>query len=202
MTSPIRAGDHYLLRKLCNELLPWMICGKRVGRQWFVTVAILHNYAGDLAAALAGLGIGSPLVAVVAGTWPKDKSFLEAVATNMPVFWFYLGVASAILWVVVRIVVQRQDVLKRALLVSEHRREMNALYIELYRGLELPEPVDNIAKVQSKVNDLVQSAIRAGIWPYDPPSPPEQELEPDLTIEVERIRTRYMGGWKLPDRAV
>jgi hypothetical protein len=36
MPPHLEPDDHYVLRKLANELLPWMIGGRLVTRQWFV----------------------------------------------------------------------------------------------------------------------------------------------------------------------
>src|ERR1051326_5380271 len=60
----IEPGDHYLLRKLATELLPWTIMGRRLKRQWFVRLGTVYDYASNAAAALAGLGIGAPVVSI------------------------------------------------------------------------------------------------------------------------------------------
>jgi len=76
---PLRAGNHYILRKLSTQLLPWMISGRRLSRLWFVRLAAFWRYTGDLAAALAGLGIGAPLVALASGKTPEGKTGFEVI---------------------------------------------------------------------------------------------------------------------------
>ena len=60
MAPRMEPGDHYVLRKLANELLPWMIGSRQVTRQWFVYGATAYRYGGELATALTGVGIGAP----------------------------------------------------------------------------------------------------------------------------------------------
>ena len=59
---PLQSGDHPALVFLYRELLPYMIAGRRVKRQWFVRLDGVYRYTGDLAAAVAGLGVGGPIV--------------------------------------------------------------------------------------------------------------------------------------------
>jgi hypothetical protein len=54
MDDLLRAGDHEVLRKLTNEILPWMIGGQSLAKQWFVRLAFLYGIVGEFAAALRG----------------------------------------------------------------------------------------------------------------------------------------------------
>jgi hypothetical protein len=55
------------MKKLDDQLLDWFWAGDIVGRQWFVWLAIGMSYGIDLAALLAGLGIGGPLMSYIKG---------------------------------------------------------------------------------------------------------------------------------------
>jgi hypothetical protein len=46
MPTPLRLGDHYILPKLCNEVLPWMIGGRLAKQQWFVVLSSIYGYGG------------------------------------------------------------------------------------------------------------------------------------------------------------
>src|SRR5215204_105828 len=102
--STLRPGDHYILAKLANELLPYMIGGPRLTRWWFVRLASFYGYIGDLAAALAGLGIGAPIVALVSGKTPEGKSAFEVLREVLPAPWIGVGAAALIVWIIIRLV--------------------------------------------------------------------------------------------------
>jgi hypothetical protein len=55
---------------------------------------------GELAAALAGLGIGAPLVALVEGKVPQGQNALDTLRDTLPGPWFEAGVVALVLWVV------------------------------------------------------------------------------------------------------
>jgi hypothetical protein len=109
--SPIQVGDHFVLRQLSIQLLPWMICGRRLRRLPIVYLAIFWEYTSDLAAALAGLGIGTPMVALISGKAPEGKTALDALREVLPGWWLCVGVAALIAWLVLRLVIQTQTLL-------------------------------------------------------------------------------------------
>ncbi len=195
MPSPLLPSDHYILRKLCDELLPWMISGKKIGRQWFVHLAIFYSYTSDLAAALAGLGIGAPVAALIQGQTVSGQNALEVLRAALPKGWFVTGVIAAIVWIILRLVVQREDVVKRALLAREYARAINASYAQLYQALATSDPMPQISVIQKSVDDRVQDAIKNGIWPWDPPVPPSAEIEVELRNAIVHFRTVYMPRW-------
>lgn len=113
MASPLLPGDHQIMRKLAEELLPWMICGKMVKRQWFVRLNTFNAYAGDAAAALAGMGIGAPIISAFQGNVPAGQNAIEILRSTLPSGWFVVGLVALIAWFAVRLVVQREDVVAR-----------------------------------------------------------------------------------------
>jgi hypothetical protein len=46
--SGLSDDDHYVLRKLANEVLPWMAGGALLRRRWFVVLAAIHSYGSEL----------------------------------------------------------------------------------------------------------------------------------------------------------
>jgi hypothetical protein len=202
MPGPLLPGDHPVLVKLCDELLPWMIAARRVGRQWFVRLAAIFGYLGDFAAALAGLGIGAPIAALMQGNvaagGTKDRSAIDVLHTILPAGWSWAGLAALIVWTILRLVIQRQDVLARALLAREYGNAINALYAQLYKALQSPEPMDGVLIIQKSVDDRVQDAIKKGYWPYSPPFPPTEDIQQELATMAADIRTRYMSKWRNP----
>ncbi|MFN3658315.1 MAG: hypothetical protein ACK4UO_13765 [Pseudolabrys sp.] len=194
MTSPLQPGDHYILQKLCNELLPWMISGRRVGRQWFVRTATFYGYGGDTAAALAGLGIGTPLAALVAGKTPEGKSAIEALRQVLPEAWMWVGGVALGVWVVLRLIVQREDIVARALLARDCAQSMKALRASLWTALPATDPMPKITEIQRSVDDKVQNAIKNKVWPWEP-LPSEELIQAELKLAVDEIRIKFMNKW-------
>lgn len=202
MPSPLRSGDHYVLRKLCDELLPWMIGGRRLTRQWFVRLAWVYGYGGDLAAALAGLGIGAPVAALATGKVPDGKNALAILHDALPGYWFVVGGVALVAWVILRLVVQRENAVARALLARDVTQSMKALYAELWRALAEADPMPKITEIQKAVDGKVQDAIRNSLWQWDPPPPPETEIGDDLKSAVDQIRATFMARWAPPPAGV
>lgn len=140
-------GDHYVLQKLHNELLPWMIAGRWVKRQWFVGVSSVNSYLGDILAALAGLGIGSPLVQLLSGKIPEGKSALDVLHDSLPGPWFWIGVGALIAWVILRVVIKQENVVARALLAADCAQSMQKLYAQLFAALPDSNPMPRIAEI-------------------------------------------------------
>jgi len=194
---PLRAGDHYILRKLSTQLLPWMISGRRLSRLWFVRLAAFWRYTGDLAAALAGLGIGTPLVALASGKTPEGKTAFDVIREVLPASMFYVGVAALIIWVILRLVVQNEDIIARALLARDCAQSVRALRQQLWMALADPDPMPRITQIQRSVDDQVQNAIRNRVWPWEPlPSP--DTIAAELAAAVDEIRTTFMSNWAPP----
>jgi hypothetical protein len=202
MTSPLLPGDHAILRKLADELLPWMICGKKVKQQWFVRLSAVNAYIGDASAALAGMGLGTPVIAAFQGNVPSGQNAIEVLKTAMPSGWFYFGIVALAVWFVVRLIVQREDVVARALLAREYANNINALYKQLFEALSNSSPMPRILEIQKAVDARVNDAITRGFWPYDPPFPPDEDIEAELKAAVDGIRTKFMSKWDPPPPGV
>jgi hypothetical protein len=202
VSSPLQTGDHYVLRKLCNQILPWLISGRRLKRLWFVRVGAFWSYTGDLAAAMAGLGIGTPLVALTSGKKTLDgKTGLDVIREVFPGQLFYVGAIGLIAWVILRLVVQREDIVTRALLARDCVQSMRALRQQLWISLSDADPMPRITLIQKSIDDQVQNAIKNRVWPWEP-LPPSEEIATELKSMIDEIRTRFMNGWAPPPPGV
>jgi hypothetical protein len=198
MPTPLQPGDHYILHKLCNELLPWMIAGRAARRQWFVVLARLYSYGGELAAALAGLGIGAPVIAVFAGKGVDGENALVTLRRALPGPWFAIGVVALVLWIVVRLVVKQQNAVVRALYAQDCSKTMLRLSAELWNALPAPNPLPGLAPLQEAVQRAVGDAIDKDVWPWNPPQPRGRAMELELARQISEIRTQFMTGWTPP----
>lgn len=192
--SPLQADDHYILRKLCIELLPWMIAGRRLGRRWFVMMSGFYAYVGDLAAALAGLGIGAPIAALATGKAESGQSALDTLRSTLPEGWFFVGLAALLAWIAIRLIVQKEDVTARALLARQCAQEMKGFHAQLFAALNSEDPRAQIKEIQRAVDDRVQNAIRSRVWDWDP-LPEDAKFSAELSAIVARIRVTHMRQW-------
>jgi len=110
---------------------------------------------------------------------------------------FYVGVAALIIWVILRLVVQNEDIIARALLARDCAQSMRALRQQLWMALADPDPMPRITQIQRSVDDQVQNAIRNRVWPWEPlPSP--DTIAAELAAAVDEIRTTFMSNWAPP----
>jgi len=198
MPNPLRPGDHYILRKLCNELLPWMIGGRVARRQWFVVLSSVYGYGGELAAAFAGLGIGGPIIAAFEEKEAPGRNALDTLRETLPGRWFALGLVALALWVAIRIVVKRQDAVARALYARDCDKAMQKLYAELWHALPDANPLPRITPLQEALQRAVGDAIDKSVWPWNPPQPRGRAMEVELQRQVGEIRASFMAGWSAP----
>lgn len=195
MPSPLQPGDHRILQMLCDELLRWMIGGRRASRQWFVRLALIYAYGGELATALAGLGIGAPLVALSQGKVANGKSALDVLHEALPGPWFWIGVGALVIWLIVRLIVKQQNAVNRALFARDCSKTMQKLYTDLYDALPESNPLPHIVPIKQAVIRAVREAVEKDVWPWYPPPPKGDDVERELSKQVADIRATFMGRW-------
>ncbi len=195
---PLRQDDHYILAKLNNEVLPWMIGGTRARRRWFVRLAKAYSYGGEIATALTGLGLGVPLVALFTGKVENGKDGFALLREALPGPWFWVGVAALVVWIVVRILVAREDAVARALFARECDGTMQKLYTQLHVALSEPTPMAKIGEIQKSVILGVEKEIDNKVWPWNPPMPALHDIQSELDTQIDEIRRKYMALWAPP----
>lgn len=194
LDNSLKPTDHYILRKVHDDLLPWMICGRLVKRQWFVRLATFNAYAADSLAALAGLGIGAPIVALTSGHVAQGQNALDILHQSLPGAWFIVGVAGLACWIVLRIVSKQEDVVGRALFARDCAQSMKGLFQELFIALADPTPMQEIIRIQRLVEHKVDGAIKNRVWPWDP-LPTKGEISAELAKITNDIRSTHMARW-------
>lgn len=202
----LQPGDSEILRKLHDELFDWFWAGRIVRRQWFYWLSIVMVYGADLAAALAGLGLGGPAAAYLKG---DVKAANLVIAAPDGIGWsahFALSLAAVLVWLVLRIVSSNEDIASRAIKAREFAVTMRTQWIELERALRDPQPLPGILKVQQIVDRKVQDAAASAkdILPWTR-LPPHADLEREMAKRqmAGYIRVRYMAAWKaVPNQEV
>jgi hypothetical protein len=195
MAPNLQANDHYILRKLADELLPWMIGGRLVTRQWFVYVAAAYAYGGELATALTGIGVGGPLVQLFGANPPRGGNAADILQQALHGVWFWVGAVALAIWVMLRLVVGREDAVARALFAKDCARTMQKLQTDLDAELAKEAPLPGLAPIQAAVMRKVGDAIDRGVWRWDPPFPQSAAVDLELQRRIDDIRRRFMSRW-------
>jgi hypothetical protein len=192
----LQAGDHPALVFLHRELLPFLIAGRKVRRRWFVRLDRGYRYTGDLAAALAGMGLGGPLIGAIAHSTDPGHGPGADVGTRLTEQlgrqWGIVGVVAVVVWVVVRLVVQNENIAQRATLAKQFAVDNEISFGKLFEALRGPKPRDGILEVHRATMDRVQTALTKDIWPFETYRPPPAAVQPELNELTDEIRTNHM----------
>jgi hypothetical protein len=191
----LQSDDHYVLRKLNNELLPWLIGGRRTARQKFVYLASVYAYGGEFATALAGIGIGTPVVALFRGKTADGSNAFTTLRNTLPGVWFWIGVLALALWLILRLVVKQQNAVDRRLYARDCGKTMQRLELDLQSALADPNPLQKIGPIQEAVMRAVHEAVEKDVWPWRPPLPRAQEIDAELSSRIDDIRATFMSAW-------
>lgn len=190
--SALSDSDHDVLRKLANELLPWMAGGAMLRHRWFVYVAAIYSYGSEVITAAGALGVGSSVIPAFKGA--GAKGFDIASAFTGP--WFWPGLICLIGWTGLRIVIAREDVVVKAICARDCARAMQKFQHDLDQALARHDPWFAIRPIKEAVERKVGEAIDKGVWRWVSPFPDT----PDVALEVSRrlvdIRARFSHHWK------
>lgn len=190
-SNPFQAADHYVLTKVGRQLLPYLVASPRVKWQPFVVVSQGYAYLGDIAAALAGLGIGAPFIGAAQNGLSEGVNLADVFGSGP---WAWLGILGVIAWIFIRLYVQREDVNARATAARAFVVAMNSLAFELHTALDEREPMPRIIDIQKRINAKVQEAMDGQIWPFQP-LPDDMRHRRDLFNRIDGIRRRQMPDW-------
>lgn len=113
--SGLSDDDHYVLRNLANELLPWMAGGALLRWRWFVYFARLYSYGTEAITAAGVLGVGSSVLPALKGTGAGGFDIAAAFSGQ----WFWPGLIGLIGWTALRIVIAKEDVVAKAIFARD-----------------------------------------------------------------------------------
>ena len=197
MSQQLQARDHPVLHKVAT-ILPYLVGAEKLHRQTFVRLATVYNVGGDVAVALAGVGVGTPVAALLLGKSKSGDDALTVINTIFPSYLTPVGVLALVAWITVRVFVQNQDAVTRARRVWDLQPVFTKAYDNIDRALDDPTPMPTLIAIQKRVLDKVDESIDAGIWPYKPAKP----NSPDVLMEIERriakFKMDYQHIWLPP----
>ena len=141
------------------------------------------------------MGIGAPIVAVFQGTGAKGTNGLDILQQAFQGVWFWVGIAALLVWLMLRLVVGREDAVARALFAKDGARTMQKLHTDLDTALAEQNPLPRLEPIQKAVMRKISDAIDKGIWPWNPPFPQSPAVDLELDERIADIRRRFMPGW-------
>jgi len=187
--------ENYILQKLRTEMLPWLIAGRMLPREWFARIGTAYGYINDFTAALVGLGIGTPIGAVLSGKLKPGESAIGVIRSNLPSPVLPFAVVLLIAWIVLKVYVQRENVLERSLLARDCGQQLRKQQVNLYQILSKPEPMPDILRIQETIDRLIDNAMQNKIWRWDP-LPRPTEIEQELECMIDELRVKFASKWR------
>ncbi len=193
-------GDHPVKRKLRNDILPYFATAKRLRRQWFYVSHVVFGYATDLLIALSAVGVGWPAVSTILMNQQEKNSppgSLAAAMASVPEYMAYPFGMLLILWIVWRVVFNREDGQKKAVLAKSFTLAMHQAEARLPRILGDPNPMPAITKLYEEILwPTVDRGIQEGAWPWFPIAP---EVDKEVEQQLDAICQKYESQWAQVD---
>jgi hypothetical protein len=141
----------------------------------------------ELAAALVGIGISPPILAVFTGQEGQHATVSSATAAAAPI-----TIAAAVLWMLLKVIVTRQNGEKRSVLARSCRREFRGLAITLRDELAKENPMPGLEKIQKDIAAIVQRNVAEDSWPWEGPA---SRIARRVQKRLDRLCTEFEQGW-------
>ena len=165
-------------RKLA-ELWSWMYSARQLRRLRFYRASRVFAYTRDLASGLVGLGLGFPLQGVIA-----EGASVGAALADMPLALQIFTAGGAVAWVGFKVVVQNQDLERRAALARTCMQRFRGFEMRLNQSVNQHEPLPLLAQIHADLLPVLDQATHEEIWPWDEFAPGAFELGSKRAAEV------------------
>ena len=189
--------DHPVKRKLRGEILPYLVSSQSLPRQWFYRLHAVFGYTTDILAALAGIGVTTPLLQLLAPTPASGDEGLNAslpsALTTLP-HWLYVPMAACVIaWIVLRVGFNREEGQKRAVLARSCRQTMKQAEARLHRILIKPDPMPELTSlVEELLVPTVDRNVQENSWPWSGPDP---DADPEVEKQLAKLCEKYEINW-------
>ncbi len=190
--------EHPVSQKLWRDVLPWIQSSRRLRRQWFYRVGVLHGYASDILVALASAGIAGPVLDALGrstrtGDVPRPAQMDLGGVFRDP--WANAGLVLLLLWILLKVVVVRENVVARTVAVKACLRQFQGVQVLISRALEGEDPMEHLNKLyRETICACVDRAIQDEIWPWSGQIAPGADEE--ALKEATRLVQKYGTNWK------
>ncbi len=190
--------EHPVRRTLKRDLLPYLVTGRRLHRQWFYRLHHIFGYTTDLVVALSTVGVSAPLLAMLGPSGPPNAggappASMTSVLQSVP-SWLMVPTAMGLaLWLFLRVAFNREDGQRRAILAKNCHRILRKAEASLPDILSAPDPMPAITKLLEKnIRNPVDQCVFDEAWPWLPFAP---GIEAEVDREVEALCSKYEGDW-------
>ncbi|MDB4912747.1 MAG: hypothetical protein JWM95_391 [Gemmatimonadetes bacterium] len=187
--------EHPVASKLRTQVLPWVVSGKLLPKQWFCRLHLLFGYTTDVTVALGALGLSIPLVTALVADADDKKAKMD-IARLLPHeqrWLYYVALASVVLWVCLRVAYAREGGQKRAVLARSCSQTMRQAEARLFTILANGNPIPELNKlVAETIAPSVDRNIQEEAWPWSGWAP---EIDKHVDLAVGRLSLQFSSSW-------
>lgn len=191
-------AEHPVRRKLEQAILPYTVSAERLRmRPVYLTYGV-YSYAHELLIAVVGLGIAPPLLSLFSTDFSRPSNrgtIANAVSAwgKAPPWLVAITAIALIVWLLLKILINREDVAKRAVLARSCRKEMRQFTMRLRDELQKSDPMPGLQKIQGAISDLVYHHIQEDLWPWDGPA---ENIDGSVRAKLERLCKQFGNNWQ------
>jgi hypothetical protein len=182
-----------VVRKLANEILPWFLSAEELRKRPLYRAYAMYSWTRDTLAGLTGFGLSHPLAKAISG----ESTDITLALSQMPLWLAILTVVAAIMWVILKTFVSKDDGEKRAVLARSCRKEFMVLNLRLRNALQHRHPLHALVAIQQELTAIVDRHIAEGSWAFQ-----NDVLAPGIAEKVRRrtaeLVAQNISSWDQP----
>jgi hypothetical protein len=145
-----------------RQIAQYTVSAGRVKRQYRYICYLIYSWGNDFIALLAGIGIGYPALTSVnsGGSTPPSKYLSSHEILQV-------GILAAVAWIVLKLIVTRDNGIKRAVLMKNCVKEMQLQESDLVRNvLKQTDPLPRSAEIIDALARIYDQHNREEAWPW------------------------------------
>jgi hypothetical protein len=176
-------GKEAIQRKLNTDILPQLLSAEQLPRNWRYWLYRVNAYGSELAALMVGVGLSSNMTNVMVGKPFDFKSDELSVS---------LGLAAALFWIVMKLVVNQEDLVKKGTAIRSSQKELKKIRMDLHVALSQSNPMPALTAAQVAVSAIVTRLNGEDAWPWPGNDP---SVEPVVRIQSDEYYTKFSPTW-------
>jgi hypothetical protein len=190
--------EHPVKLKLQQAILPYVVSAEQLRLQPVYVTYGVYTYIHEFLVALVGLGVAPPLLSLfntesVAGGSQGTVSAAYDALKKLP-NWLALTILGALVgWTLLKLIVAREGVAKRAVLARSCRKEMRQLSVSLREELQKPDPMPGLQHIQQAISEVVHRHVQEESWPWDGPA---ENIEQRLQKRLDKLCQQFQKNWR------
>ncbi|PJA32339.1 MAG: hypothetical protein CO187_04505, partial [Zetaproteobacteria bacterium CG_4_9_14_3_um_filter_53_7] len=182
---------HPVKRALERDVIPYIVSGRNLRKQWFYQLHYVFGYTTDIVASFAAVGIGAPIFDIINADAKPEK--IQSALLQVPSSLFVPVVLIFIAWVVLRVIFSKEDGQKRAVLAKSCLKSLDVAEAKLHKVLSQPNPMpDLIELLEKQIRQPADRALVEGAWPWLPFAP---DCDDEISNMLDKLCQRYESDW-------